>query len=1348
MAYTGFNKADWESRKFMVGADARRNTVSTIASTGLQVLDTIYENAKVNEIERLNNEATNNLQIPEQEIFKNIPPEEWEQKLQELHAGYADQALSTAKSLPGVKKQFINGLRNRRTINLSKERATLNQKEIQQNEQFGTNQLDNLVNAANVYEFAKSGGLIADRDLSLAKPEESSLASGFLDNPKNMQLQQTEKEENSVFSADLHQAYVQDVGQFEFGVKVIEHYANRMHPFNAKMRDMVVAEYTDKLRDKLPEHDLDINFAATFNRSTIDQWDYVGERRAYESQLAIESYGGQSLTEAKKEYLLAKFDAKYENLVEGIKKEAQTIYDERIAVSVTEKKLEHAQNANKPFLPEHVDEIYTAVVKDSGLPEKYFRSMKEVDLYVAKNNEKLKQQSDFRSLYKLGQKRTEQETNQMFELSKLFTTEQLETLKLQAMDSAKNISNIAISESRNAVFINDAKLYNDIDYGIVGGKYGSQKAFDDAITEAKLNGLTEDAATLLEASYSKHSIRKKQYAQENLLEADKRLGAKAYYNSLSITDVRQVGEQLGLSPEEQPEFYEEWTAKAEANGQTNAVKMFNAIDFEDGITAGQVDHIAQTYGIDKSNPLYKAWKQKAEQNWDKHLSKISATKQGFLEKSEEGATTTVADQIGLYRDKQITKAEALTELQKNRKKMSYEDYSQAYNEINNTALIHHETKLQAFNEEVLRPFLDEQDTIMPGMSENRLKQAGLDPLDFQPELSEMRDVEAMNQHRKQIPQYVELQTYLQMAQLGITDNDIEKMGFKVPDISHTKTLKWAAEHNGETYQSPVAYAKEQLRVVESLMITDTLPSGKAFGGSSSASTLEKTITESAKRMHKDLISSLRKGAKVDNSEAIAYLNLKRYELEDNEYDKLLWSSLERDQITEATYLERVAEDISVYKSPEYKERSEAINTFEKYVRDVTSHAKDKDGKSIDISLIGLDTAVENAKSVFLEEYDYARKNSNGAPIVMEDIIKRSYDRVVNTKYESMADDFVSTIKADSSTMYRGVLGQRQTDSYKLLETFEKGEAFLVDKSALVRMLSDPEAGASSLGVESGVYGVWDSMYRNGKSSEEVGRQVLLDTARFLNLTGENGSLAMPTDIASNSFDAEFGDFIKNLPDVSKNQLMQTAMIAKWTIDVKQFAQKELGQELINGLDPEGIVTPIITEGNRLGVSIGDTELFFNQGGSKGETTFSYVGEGGVSQLASKQSLLKSETQSFEYKLGLSLSGYNIAGLDIVNLDAEGNALPVNMPALENHLEMVVENAKNASSFKRAKTNYLSVLNQKVSEYNALLKTNDLSYDDLELYVDYKALMDAHQGGTLLDTPLDAFVRYRLVQTKQ
>lgn len=70
MAYTGFNKADWESRKFMVGADARRNTVSAIASTGLQVLDTIYENAKVNEIERLNNEATTNLQIPEQEIFK------------------------------------------------------------------------------------------------------------------------------------------------------------------------------------------------------------------------------------------------------------------------------------------------------------------------------------------------------------------------------------------------------------------------------------------------------------------------------------------------------------------------------------------------------------------------------------------------------------------------------------------------------------------------------------------------------------------------------------------------------------------------------------------------------------------------------------------------------------------------------------------------------------------------------------------------------------------------------------------------------------------------------------------------------------------------------------------------------------------------------------------------------------------------------------------------------------------------------------------------------------------------------------------------------------------------------
>ena len=1346
MAYTGMNKADWESREYLLDAQSANNALGTVLNTSHQM----YGAIKNSQTKKINAELDTRFSEVENEIQmdKSIPPQERGNVLKERYQAIIAEAKEAHKTLPGVFKDIEDSLDLRRNSKLN-DWSAMDLREYENARlEFGFSQLDQLVSSTDARDVLKASGTIKEKDYQLPQAEQSQKegSEGFIGFSSDFEIRKHDSEpQSSVFDAELHQAAHSDMSEWDFRVLAITKMAKELYPNSELKQNVVIHDYTEKLRGELPYQDLDLLFTATFRDDNMDEWDYSGARAQYRNQLQNETYGGKPLTKPMQDSLLKQFDSKYEDLVSGLYKQAADIFEQSIMQPIAELKMAHIQDGNKPFLPEHVEEIYNPVIKESGIPEKFFRELKESDMLIARNNEKIKMQNDFKRLYKLGEKRSAEESGQMFELSKMFTLEQIESLKLQAMDSARNLNNIAMVETSGVAMLSDIEVYNNLDYKIAGGGFKSQKEFDEAIKSAKENGsLSEDAAATLENSYSRFNANKKQYENEAILDANKKLGALAYSKNLKTTDVMAIGEQLGLSPEENPEFYEIWTERAKSDAVRNATELINIMDFKDEMTVSQVKLAAEMYEIGTATAEYKTWMNKAEQNWENHLAKLSKTKQGFAEKSSKDAVSGVSEQIGLYREGKITKADALKALEAKKDVLSYEDYHRAYNDIGNADMKERERQTQVFTEEVLRPFLESRDSIMPGESEKRLRNAGLDPLNFHSELAEMRDTEALNQHRKHIPEYMKLQSYLKMREIGITDADIEKLGFEVPDTSFTNTLAYREMHGGEMFLSPKDLATKQLELIKNKMIEDTLPSGKAFQGTLSTKGLDKTIDDSVKEVHKRIEKAGEYGGRVDNSETISLLNMERYNLDDNQYHTLLWQKLLAGEITQKTYNERVAEDISVYKGPEYEATQKALKDFERYMKDAAKSGTDSKGKPVYVSEIALDLAVKNAKAVFLDEYNRAKANANGAPVIVDDIVKRTYDMVVNNKYQNMAEEVLSSMKKDTTQMYGGLFGTKGTTSYEILESFQKGEAFLVDKEALARLLSDPSSGSTSLGSEEGTFGTWDAMRRNGMSDTKVSRQIILDTARFLGLSTEDG---LPLDIDSGSFDKDMKSFIETLPEVSKGQLMQTATIAKWTLDVKRFAEKSLSPELVKALDPESKIEPFVSESNNLGVVVGETPFIFIEGGRRSETMLAYIGQNGqlVTFEATTQKV-EGATKSFEKSLSDSLYGMNFHGYPIDNRDSNGDLLPINIEGLCEHMGESIKYATESRAFKNKKNEFLSLINQEIKEYNALSGASKPFYEDLRIYVDLDAMLEANESGSLVDTDLMSFVKYRFIES--
>lgn len=1538
MAYTGINKAQFEAQKFNIEADARRNTVSTIANTTLSVGQTLIQNSMQDKLEELNNKAEVYLSEKEAEIYADTDPEEWEERINTLYAEYGESVTAESKMWPTVKKQFKKGLETRKSRKISAWNAQKKQDEVAATQAHNTNQLKGIVQSQDVVKFLQSGGIIYEKGYTGKQVEEEpTLSDGFVSaGYSRIGSGETEDEgESMVFSREIQEAYNNGASRFDLSVMAIEYYAKKLHPFNEKLRQDTINKYTNELRETMPNNDLTILFNETFSDKNVNNWDFAGFMKSYKAGLDNDTYGGEPLSEAKKNELIEQAGNMWDSLQKQKSREASDFYENNIMGQIMEMKAAQAINSNQLYTTDDINNLYTKVLENNPVHAKFLTRQKEADLALARNNERIIQQRRYKTLYLSNSERTKEENEEFLNLSKTFSEDEIVTLKQQALIQAGNVQAMRDYEKSGIGYQNQANLFDEalkevqsIEFGgtaeldkyierykgvltrdqiaslrqsgdsamnrrnthkteavdkinkdltqaILDGstlskaygkmlleKHGvtdptveasvykaiemknqekvvnsfydqfmSGKLTDESLaqmiedneiednkfvfglkemmnnqslkdandkvyelinsgsfTEESLKTVLEDFSitdenvkytfnTMLEnskltnfqnkigaldtegnldintlkAAISENKIDENKNAaflnpyyqrakQLSVEKANNELHTKLYRGTLSNASLSEVGDKFGLTVEENPEFFNSWKNQIENVKIENAMKMYNSLNFDNRITVEQVDSIAEMFGLTTEDKLYKDMKTVAEQNWQKHLDTLGGTSAGFGEKTTEAGIKTVGGAIADYMNGKISRSDALAILAEQRGNFTEADYKEKYNQIGNEYMMKKNASDAIFEDVIYKPFLKDGATIMPGDTDKRMVAAGIDPADYADDADylRMRDAEVINQHIAYVDQYTDAQMYLALREYGFSSMDIKDLGFDVPDISFQHTIEWAMEHEGEKPLTQDQYATQLASEASSKMIQGSLPSGRSFGDTSSVSGLSKSIEKSAEDVYKSVLERAKGGARYDDPDTISIFNVKKYTLDDKEYDALAFEMLTKGRITEDTYLKLIKEDISVYKTPEHQQVRDVIDTYREYITEQTGFGLDKDGKKVPTSSFLKDSVAEHFEAAFLNEYDQAVKAANGAYVNPLDIAKNIYDTMMESQYDGIITNTLDIIQSDTMKMFDGLFGSSETDSNKALSKFMKGEMTLIDANKLVQLLSDPDPTKQNqlFGTESGGLGTWMSMYNNGSSAEEVGLKVAYDVARSL---GYN-----PPKMDEN-FKKNMEKFYSELPsNTARAQLSQAMLVAKWTVDAMKFSDKAIDPEIVNALG--GSKVPMIID-NHIVIDVGGTPFVYDPGEGKASESFYYhkKGSGAAVTLTSNKEVTESKRIRFEnsmkeklvmdqYGIGQKYANYNF-------IKKTGDKVSVNLPALERQLNNIIE-AK-GPSLERISQDYISALNTQAMEWEDLTGAKKTLYSHVEYSVDTEALARAAEDGSILTTPLNSFITYTL-----
>jgi len=1336
MAYTGINKAQFEEQKFNIEADARRNTASIIANTTLSVGQTLVQNSMQDKLEELNNQAEIDLSDREAEIYANTDPEQWEESINSLYAEYGESVTSQSKMWATVKKQFKKGLETRKAKRISAWNAQKTQDDVAATQAHNTNQLNAIVQSQDVTKLLQSSGIIMEKGYT-GKPVESepTLADGFVSagDSRIGGNEPAEEGESMVFSGALQEAYNNGASRFDLSVMAIEHYAKKLHPFSEKMQQDTINKYTEALRDTMPNNDLVTVFNATFSDKNVNDWDFSTFMKEYKAGLENESYGGELLSETKKNELIAQAGKMWDSLVAQKTREAADFYENNIKNPMQELKTAQATNSNNLYYTEDVNAVYDKALKDNPVHAKFLMAQKEADLTIARNNERIQMQRQFKNLYTLGGERTDSQEQKLVDISANFSQEELISLKQQSLSEANVIQGLKDFEKSPNSFQTTADIFDKALAKVRTGGYKTKKEMDSAIDSLDL---PDDQKQSLKTEGNRYFARQDEYMSENIAEANNELGVMSYRGSLSQSGIEKVAEKYGLSVEENPEFFSSWKNQAEAQAQDNALKMFNSLNYDDSMTTTQAKSILDTYGITKEDPLYKQMMDTAEANWQKHLGLEASKAQGFSgkEHSDGDALKSVRAKIGEFSNGNIAKSDMIDHLISQKSNLTETDYKTLYNEINNEHLIKKAQSDATFEDKVFRPYLSEQDTIMPGMTDKRMKEAGLDPLDFADDATylQMKDAEVINQHIAYVDQYTDNQMYLSLKERGLSDESIRELGFSIPDTSFQNTLQWAREHKGEKPVSRTEYAQELLGEAKGKMISGNLPSGRSYGGSSTTSSLDETIAKSADRIYDNLLEASKIGGNYDNPDAIKELNLRKYEMEDIEYDRLAYAKLMNGEITEKTYLAAINEDVSAYKSPEYKQVQDAMKVFMGYVEEASGFGMDKDGKKVPASSYLTDSVVANAKAAFLDEYQYALANANGAFVDPDAVAERVYNSFLDAKYTEYADKTMDILQSDTTVFYTNVFGRENANKAAYTD-FSSGQLNMFDQKIVAGLMSDPSNSDAGFGTNSSQFGMWLTMQRNGSSEEEIGNTIAHDVAKALNID------VPPVD--SDGFEKKFEEAIQNLPPMARAQWEQASLVAKWTLDVYELAKSKIDPEIIKQLDPKGNMVPFV-ENNQMGVEIGGQRFYYDDGGEKASRGFVYAKEGSAKSLysessaiaKSKTTLEEAMTDTFvldQYGQADKYARYNLFSGDEVNVDA-----------VEGYLNRIIQ--RKQGLLEKKGQAYISSLNAKAEDLESLTGNAGTYYSGIEYKVDTNALNKAKEDGTIQTKPLSNFITYTLV----
>ncbi|MGE4455260.1 MAG: hypothetical protein AB7D92_12105, partial [Sphaerochaeta sp.] len=580
--------------------------------------------------------------------------------------------------------------------------------------------------------------------------------------------------------------------------------------------------------------------------------------------------------------------------------------------------------------------------------------------------------------------------------------------------------------------------------------------------------------------------------------------------------------------------------------------------------------------------------------------------------------------------------------------------------------------------------------------------------------------------------YTDNQMYLELVERGLSDESIKELGFSIPDTSFQNTLQWAKEHKGENPIGRKEYAQQLIDEAKGKMISGNLPSGRSYGGSSTASSLDETITKSADRIYDNLLEASKIGARYDDPDALSNLNLMKFSLDDKEYDALAYEKLVNGEITEKTYLAAINEDVSVYKSPEYKQVQEAMKIFSKYTEEKAGFGYDKDGKKVPASSLLTDKVVQNFKAAFLDEYQYALNNANGAFVDPNVVAERVYNELLDAEYTKYADKTMEILQNDSTVMYTNVFG-RETASKAAYTDFASGQLNRYDPKVITTLLSDPSNPDAGFGSESSKFGMWLTKKRNGSSDEEIGNEIAYDVARAMGFE--------PPPLDGEDFEKNFETFLNELPTMARAQWEQASLVSKWTFDVYNLAKSEIDPEIIKQLDPEGTITPFVMN-NQMGVEIGGERFFYNDGGEKGNRGFVYAHEDSTKTLSSEASVHEKSKASLEegIKDTFVMDQYGIGDKYARNYLFSGD--DVDVDKVENYLEGLI--TRKASLLKKKGEAYVSSLNAKAEDIESLTGNAGKYYSGIEYKVDSNALNKAKEDGTIQTTPLSSFITYTLV----
>ena len=576
--------------------------------------------------------------------------------------------------------------------------------------------------------------------------------------------------------------------------------------------------------------------------------------------------------------------------------------------------------------------------------------------------------------------------------------------------------------------------------------------------------------------------------------------------------------------------------------------------------------------------------------------RTGAINQGFAEVSNPKTLETINDTLGKYLTGEVSRNDAVEVIFNNSGSLSRDDFMGLWGDLAGKDGVLSTVEQSTFYEKVYKTFIDSQDTIFPGDIRKLVEDAGLDPYKFEDEISSMEKYEAQNQYEKDYSEAL----YNALLGYGYSEESIEALGFPVSETQKEQ----GRDSEGTPSTSPSQ--------------TTTVTTKASGSPSKSAKDLAE---QDAGKIHDKIMDNAKYGARRDLPGVISYIEMMRIVTEDQvEWEKQLRDLYVGGELTDESYNKYRSQKLEDYQDPAKKD---GINRFKSYIKSSLNNAVDSKGKKINIDNYTADSVIKNWTVAFSQEYDAEMYRTNGQANV-EDIINRVYKSAIDTSYMDSASNFIGLMTSDMSDMYKEWLwglGGSPTESYKQLNDMMKGQMLFVNERVIGRLLADPQPGdgTATPGLNTGKIQTWNQMYDRGESHKDVGLQVMADVAEAL------GVVKFPDGDGKK----KIGKFLEKQPPEIRNQVYQTAVVAKMSLDVRNKMVESLGDDVIRMLDPDGVVNPTILGNTNMvfGVEVGGVDITFNPQ-LKGNYYLSYAADGSDKEFTVFPSTIKAAEKDF------------------------------------------------------------------------------------------------------------------------